>query len=76
MKKEEKPKNIDAFPCDNKSEGYRGMSLRDYFAAKAMEGFIATFGKTQNTSSVLELADDISEMSYGIADEMLKQREL
>ena len=76
MKKEEKPKNIDAFPCDNKSEGYRGMSLRDYFAAKAMEGFIATFGKTQNTSDVLELADDISEMSYSIADEMLKQREL
>jgi hypothetical protein len=76
MKKEEKPKNIDAFPCDNKSEGYRGMSLRDYFAAKAMEGFISTFGKTQNTSNVLELADDISEMSYSIADEMLKQREL
>jgi hypothetical protein len=76
MKKEEKPKNIDAFPCDNKSEGYRGMSLRDYFAAKAMEGFISTFGNTQNTSNVLELADDISEMSYSIADEMLKQREL
>ena len=72
MKKE---KQQNAFPALH-LDGHKGMSLRDYFAAKAMEGFIATFGKTQNTSAVLELADDISEMSYGIADEMLKQRKL
>jgi hypothetical protein len=72
MKKEEQQ---NAFPALHLN-AHQGMSLRDYFAAKAMEGFIATFGKTQNTSDVLELADDISEMSYSIADEMLKQREL
>jgi uncharacterized protein YqfA (UPF0365 family) len=72
MKQEEQQ---NAFPALHLS-GDKGMSLRDYFAAKAMEGFISTFGKTQNTSNVLELADDISEMSYSIADEMLKQREL
>jgi hypothetical protein len=71
----EEKNNPNAFPALH-LDGHKGMSLRDYFAAKAMEGFIATFGKTQNTSAVLELADDISEMSYGIADEMLKQRKL
>lgn len=71
----EEKNNPNAFPALH-LDGHQGMTLRDYFAAKAMEGFIATFGKTQNTSSVLELADDISEMSYGIADQMLKQREL
>ena len=72
MKQEEQQ---NAFPALHLN-AHQGMSLRDYFAAKAMEGFISTFGKTQNTSNVLELADDISEMSYSIADEMLKQREL
>jgi uncharacterized protein YqfA (UPF0365 family) len=40
-----------------------------------MEGFISTFGKTQTTSTVLELADEISEMVYKIADAMLEERE-
>ena len=71
MKEEEQ----NAFPALH-LDGHRGMTLRDYFAAKAMEGFISTFGKTQTTSTVLELADEISEMVYKIADAMLKQREL
>jgi hypothetical protein len=77
---ENKPKNIDAFPCDNKSEGYRGMSLRDYFAAKAMQGLFSSMGEiTKSWSQMardIPLKDYISEYAYEVADAMLKQREL
>jgi hypothetical protein len=50
------------------STGYsEGMTLRDYFAAKAMQGLLAGT-KTGNTSV---LAND----SYKMADAMLKARE-
>jgi len=38
-----KPENPQAFPMDYRYEGYRmetGMTLRDYFAAKALEALI------------------------------------
>ena len=44
-----------------------GMTLRDYFAAKAMQGFIAA-GRFQGHASCA--AD-----SYAMADSMLKARE-
>ena len=44
----------------------KGMSLRDYFAAKAMEGMIMT--QTYND-------DAIAKYAYKIADAMLKARE-
>lgn len=48
-----------------------GMSLRDYFAAKAMSAFLVIHksepGKT--------MADHLSEHSYRIADAMLKARD-
>ena len=46
---------------------HSGMTLRDYFAAKAMQGLLAGT-KTGNTSV---LAND----SYKMADAMLKARE-
>jgi len=66
---EKKPKNPDAFPSDNRSSGYSGMTLRDYFAAKAMQ---ASRSRGTNYISWNDLAKD----SYEIADAMLKQREL
>jgi len=51
---ENKPKNPDAFPCDNKSEGYSGMTLRDYFAAKAMQGYISNPTVTQTLADNLK----------------------
>jgi hypothetical protein len=75
MTSKEKPKNPSAFPreeyqggCDN--DGQAGMTLRDYFAAKAMQGMqsnIGTNGWSQHKYAI---------QSYNIADEMLKQREL
>ena len=48
-----------------------GMTLRDYFAAKAMQGLIAQSAGTALGSSV-EIA---AEYAYAAADAMLKARE-
>ena len=45
----------------------RGMTLRDYFAAKAMQGFIAC----PNTRGE---PNDIAAWCYQMADAMLKER--
>ena len=62
--------NIPAFPTvDDRTEDYgtRGMTLRDYFAAKAMQGMM------------VEVHDPacnyIAEVSYLMADAMMKARE-
>jgi hypothetical protein len=68
-----------AFPCDpwaasepkNVSEAKRlaeGMTLRDYFAAKAMQGLLA--GTLESSDTGLIARD-----CYAMADAMLKARE-
>ena len=47
-----------------------GMSLRDYFAAKAMQGLTSTLSGTAPV-----LYDAIADDAYEIADAMLKARE-
>lgn len=49
--------------------GSEGMTLRDYFAAKAMQGALAN-------PEVKETAEALSEWAYEIADAMLKAREV
>lgn len=85
---QKKPQNPSAYPSwdmtftENPNSNLfsagtsQGMTLRDYFAAKAMQGIISTYNspltiKQQNISHPNEL----SQLSYSIADEMLKQRE-
>ena len=46
-----------------------GMTLRDYFAAKAMQGIVTDTGWMGNTVSTL------AGMSYEVADAMMKERE-
>jgi hypothetical protein len=48
--------------------GVDGMTLRDYFAAKALVGFIV-----ENATS---LPDTLATWSYQVADAMLKAREV
>ena len=48
--------------------GYAGMTLRDYFAAKAMQGVCA------REVSIECSADDIADDAYAIADAMLAAR--
>lgn len=61
-------------------EHHKGMTLRDYFAAKAMQGFITgsiewTPTHKHPDDSSLALFKDIAQDSYVIADAMLKARE-
>ena len=53
----------------NQTRTMYGMNLRDYFAAKAMQGF-AAMSDVDGFSSVEEMA----KMSYKWADAMLKAR--
>jgi hypothetical protein len=48
----------------------RGMSLRDYFAAKAMQGFCSDPDWRQDM-----MPDETARAAYQQADEMLKARE-
>ncbi len=50
----------------------RGMSLRDYFAAKAMQGFIAY---ATAKGIYVPPDDELASASYQLADAMLKARE-
>lgn len=53
-----------AFPF---SDILQGMTLRDYFAAKAMQGLLASGWK---------LDEGVAELSYMFADAMLKERDV
>jgi hypothetical protein len=58
-------------PSENLRHIHVGMTLRDYFAAKAMQGLLA---QSQGTAigSRVEIA---AEYAYAMADAMLKARE-
>jgi hypothetical protein len=58
-----------SFQWDENHKHNNGMELRDYFAAKAMQGLLATV-KGEEWDY-----DDVSFLSYGMADEMMKARE-
>ena len=60
-----------AFPAHHfdLAEGEHGMTLRDYFAAKAMQGMLS--GKLINTKTAV-----IAQDCYAMADAMLKLREV
>lgn len=82
--------NQPAFPTgiitDGKGKiigGSNGMTLRDYFAAKAMQGFLAAkawhpdfnYPADFNFDAGKRAADAVSEAAYKYADQMLKARE-
>ena len=51
-----------------------GMSLRDYFAAKAMQSALLE-AKHKPEGNFEAYAQAVAEVSYGIADAMLRARE-
>lgn len=77
--------NPPAFPVFPETGGghaaaFQGMTLRDYFAAKAMQGIFTgsiewspTYKHPDDAS--LEVFKDIAQDSYAMADAMLKARE-
>lgn len=56
----------------------KGMLLRDYFAAKAMQSLINNISHLETYFRECETRDQItgkiSEMSYGFADSMLEEK--
>lgn len=70
----EKLKNPSAFPVNDETWNdveRSGMTLLDYFAAKAMQGLCAHNGSTNNIGAPHTIAG----RSYEIAAAMLKERE-
>lgn len=57
--------NPPAFPCGEYRVPFQGMTMRDYFAAKAMQALIDNDG----------LFSEIPTQAYALADAMLKARE-
>lgn len=72
-------KNEPAFPVESAAEhDFFGMTLRDYFAAKALDGFMhwaldQPHFKDYDTAA--KAASGYAKSSYLIADAMLKARE-
>ena len=67
--------NPPAFPSTHHNgwgEPEKGMTLRDYFAAKAMQGFM--YGAPTN-DDINNALGSLAEMSYKLADAMLAARE-
>lgn len=64
-----------AFPfsypaAGNSIEHNQGMTLRDWFAGQALAGMCGDATATENMAK-----DDIAEWCYGIADDMMKERD-
>ena len=67
-----------AFPgVDEQGEPYTGMTLRDYFAAKAMQGLCTGYShdKTWPNTDEPEEYEVVALHAYMMADAMLKARE-
>ena len=61
-----------AFPFwsdSNGLAGYQGMTLRDYFAAKAMQSLIVVYHDDKN------IVDEYAQCAFEIADAMMKARD-
>jgi len=75
-----------AFPCERQLTdqdvlAFEGISIRDYFAAKAMQAFITLHeealvrdGACYDWSKDGSSSEIVSEQSYGVADAMLRAR--
>jgi hypothetical protein len=63
------PVGVEAF-----GEDKTGMTLRDYFAAKAMQGFVMDQALEQEVNTAPEWFEGIANASYAMADAMLKAR--
>ena len=61
-----------AFPFGS---AYAGMTLRDYFAAKAMQSLSLSYHIGPTGTSCRPVADEVANYVYQMADAMLKARE-
>lgn len=75
--------NEPAFPLDelNQANGdvcaqHFGLTMRDYFAAKAMQGWVSSYPTNMEAGEAKPGAHIIADLAYAIADAMLKARAL
>jgi len=61
-----------AYNSDWSSES--GMTLRDYMAAKALQGWLASYPETDRHPVLAGNADDVAKAAYKMADAMLNAR--
>jgi len=66
--------SMNAFPNPHLTDQL-GMTLRDYFAAKAMQGQLSIFENVTALSREQIKLEDVCIASYEVADAMLKARE-
>ena len=70
-----------AFPTENhvndkfETIAHPGMSLRDYFAAKALQGYVASPVEVPPFATAAEHADYAARTCYAYADAMLSARQ-
>lgn len=57
------------------TQGYEGLTVRDYFAAKAMQGWLASYPESEQHPVANNRENMVAELSYLMADAMLKARE-
>ena len=73
--KETKDVGGPAFPLDLTVDGDHrwgyGMTLRDYFAAKAMQGLLSRIGNDK-----MNVHDVLAQRTYQIADAMIEARKI
>lgn len=62
---------VPAYP----TQGYEGLTVRDYFAAKAMQGWLASYPESNQHPVATHHENMVAELSYLMADAMLKARE-
>ena len=55
-------------------QGASGMTLRDYFAAKAMAAMVGATCEVREDGIIKNIPRDISEIAYTYADAMLEVR--
>ena len=60
-----------AFPHENHLS-HRGMSLRDYFAAQAVQGWLATFPTNIGSDDVQ--VEKVAQFAYEMADALIRAR--
>lgn len=63
-----------AFPVTVNGQETYGMTMRDYFAAKALPGFLSTCEREPGGAVSSLSAGDLARASYEMADAMLAER--
>jgi hypothetical protein len=67
-------------PRDGMTAGHNGLSLRDYFAAAALQGMMSNSdwckAARDTTKEQMEFSEAVSRCAYEFADSMLAAREV